>query len=66
MHKKTSTKATRINLSLTADEYAAFRRAAVAITAREGEIVSMTDVVRRALGALCDSLGVAGADGGAQ
>lgn len=66
MHKKTSTKATRINLSLTADEYAAFRRAGVALTAREGDIISITDVVRRGLSALCRDLGIAGPEGGAQ
>jgi hypothetical protein len=66
MHKKTSAKPTRINLSLTADEYAAFRRAAVALTALEGDVISMTDVVRRGLSVLCRDLGIAGADGGAQ
>lgn len=56
----------RVNLNLTEAERDALNRAAVALTAREGRPVNVTDTLRRALGALCESLGIAGADGGAQ
>lgn len=55
-----------INLNLTEQERDALNRAAVALTVREGRPVNVTETLRAALNALCGTLGIAGADGGAQ
>ena len=56
----------RIHIRLTETERAALNRAAVALSAREGRPVNVTDTLRAALNALCGTLGIAGAEGGAQ